>query len=243
MARPPAASRRLVVAFDEPERAPGARRRPPAWAWAVAALAVAATVAQLALPTVAEWVIERRLGGDTAVDVRAVPALTLLVGRADRVTVVADRLGAGGSGTSSDGLGALRRAREVDLRVGVVDAGAVRLEDVTLHKRNDTVTLGADALLSESAEVRFGGVSATLAVYGQEPTGLALRGRAGPLDAGAALQLDAGGDGDVVLRPAGGIGSVLSVSVFANDAVEILGVLGEPAGGGRLRVRVTARVR
>ena len=101
---------------------------------------------QLVLPGYAS----RRLASDLErhgtgvhVKVSAFPAVKLLVHRADRVTVSVARLRSGGAGSGTSVADLLARTKatgDLDVDVGVVDDGRLRMHDVRLRKRGDQLT-------------------------------------------------------------------------------------------------------
>lgn len=250
MLGPPVSRPRHVITLDDVGLSPGGpRRSPPVWAivlMGTGAVVAVVVVLQLALPMAAAWLVERRLGGDAEVDVRAVPALALLVGRADRVSITADHLGGGGGGDGATsgpgGIGHLHRADELDLSARIVTAPSVTLRDVVVRKRGQDVTLSATAQLAGSPAVRAAGAEARVGLDDRRESGLELRGQAAGVSRAVGLRLEAAGGG-VELRADSWVGGLLAVTVFEHPGLEVISIRSEPTAGDELRLRAIARVR
>lgn len=192
-------------------------------AGAILALLVAS---QFILPAVAEHRLRSSLehsGSVDSVEIRALPALKLLWHRADRVEV---RMGSAttGTGNLADRLAQIRETGELDARVDELRVLTLRLRDVRLEKNGDQLLLAratvddADlrAALPPGFDVRpvasGGGAlvfQGTVDVLGRRFTG----------DAVVSAQ-----DGKVRLAPDVPFGGLLSVTLFDDPRVEILGV-------------------
>lgn len=118
----------------------------------VAGLLVAVLVAsQFLLPVLAERRLADELeqyGPRPEVEVRAFPALKLLLGRADRVEIVAPAARTD-TATIVDKLSESGDVEEFDARVGTFQIGMLRLTDVQVTKDGGDVAAGATATLNE----------------------------------------------------------------------------------------------
>ena len=181
--------------------------------------------AQLLLPGLAERRLREELAarGDVrSVDVRALPALTLLAGRADRVDV---RFGAMRAGPAD--LGALIErttgAERVDARADTLQAGGFSLRDVVLLKRGDA--LEGRAVLSDAA---LGAALPPGVGFTPVPSAdgqLVLEATAGLLGVQTTVRarLSAQG-GALVVAPDGLLGGLATLTVFRDPRVAVTGV-------------------
>ena len=220
---------------------PRAGRVAVAAAGAVVLLLVAS---QLALPPLAEHRLRdslERNGTVDRVEIRAFPALKLLWHRADRVVV---RMGATRTGTGrlADRLAQIRETDVLDARVGELSVLTLRLHDLRLDKRRDQLLLARatvdDADLRAALPPGFdlrpvasgGGAlvfQGTADLFGRRFTGNAV----------VSAQ-----DGKLRLAPDVPFGGFLSVTLFEDPRVDVLGVAARrtPAGfvlSARMRLR------
>ncbi|MDX6671987.1 MAG: hypothetical protein QOI91_2350 [Solirubrobacteraceae bacterium] len=192
---------------------------------AAAGLLVLLVVFQLLLPVLAENRLRGRLEPDgkvESVDVSAFPALKLLWGRADRVTIRMADAGAG-PGRFADLLASTSEADEVDARIGSLRILTLTFRDVTLHKRgrdlSGTATVtGADLraglpagfdvhpVASGEGALVFQG---TVTLLGRSLTGQAVV---------------AARNGRVLLAPNLPFGGFLALTVFQDPRIEVLDV-------------------
>jgi hypothetical protein len=214
-------------------------------AWILAALAgivcAAIAAAQVILPRVAEGRIRAHLGDQAAglnVDVRATPAIKLLTGRVDRVTIEADRLRAGaGNGGSAPPLDEmLSRADNIaklDVRVERLEAPqGIEARNVVLHKDGDAISASGGLDLRALRNVLPPGLSVKPlpAPDGQ----ILLEGSASPFGAsiGARARVLTEG-GRVVVRAEGlPFASLVSIPVFESDRLSVDGLSAKPTGNG-----------
>ncbi|HEY1540754.1 MAG TPA: hypothetical protein VGF63_15230 [Solirubrobacteraceae bacterium] len=203
---------------------------------ALAAIVIVVLVAgQLVLPSLAARHLRSQLqdhGTQVEVKVSAFPAVKLLWGHADKVTItLADYdLGADDSGDGGDSLGDLlaqtKATRKLDVRVGVLDDRLLHIRDVRLHKDRD-------ALVAQVA-LRQADVDAALPAHlhvseNSDGDGLSVRGTTSvfgeSIDATASVDVD--DDGGIELSPEdlGDLGGLASFTVFSDKriAVESIG--------------------
>jgi hypothetical protein len=202
---------------------------------AVVALVVAAVLvaAQLLLPGIAEDRLRDRLAHDGRVEsvhVSAFPAVKLLWGHADRVTVrmASVRTGTGRLGHLLDSTG---DAGRVDATARELDVLTLRLRDARLRKRDGrlegeaTVT---DADLRAALPAGFD-VRPVASAGGQ----LVLRGSAtlfgATVTANAVLLAQ---DGKLRIAPDVPFGGVVALTVFSDPHVQVEGVGAQAAPGG-----------
>jgi hypothetical protein len=200
-------------------------------------------LAQALLPRLAEHEVRAALGpgaDGVHVDIAATPAVKLLWHRADRVTITVGRLRprASGDGSTGDILSGLTVARNLDVRIGDLQAHGVHLRGVDVHKDGPTLTAKTDVDLRALRG---------LLPSGLRVTSLPARGGAIRLDgtvsvlgsrvhARGALLAD---DGRIVVRPEGlPLGALVSVPVFSDDRLAVDGIGARRSGDG---VALTAR--
>lgn len=189
--------------------------------------------AQVLLPDIAE----RRLRGDLEasgevrrVEVSAFPALELLFGDADRVEIEMGEVRAG-QGELADLLARTAGTEELDARAEVIRVAPFVARDARLTKRERrlrgqaTVT---DAELAAALPASVGLrpvesadgaliLEGTAAVLGQEIT--------------ARARLSAR-DGALVIAPEGLLGGLVTLTVFSDPRVRVVGVGAKPLPGG-----------
>jgi hypothetical protein len=204
-------------------------------------LAVMLVAAQLLLPGVAEDRLRDRLAHDGRVEsvrVSAFPAVKLLWGRADRVTVRMASVRAG-TGRLASLLGRIGDARRVDASARELDVLTLRLHDARLRKRGGRIE--GEATLGE-ADLR----AALPAGFDLRPVAsaggqLVLRGT-GTLF-GATVTANAvllARDGKLEIAPDVPFGGFVALTVFADPRIHVDGVSARVAPGGFL---LTARGR
>jgi hypothetical protein len=192
----------------------------------VGVLVVLLVGSQLFLPGFAESRLKSSLERDgTGVDVsvESVPALKLLLKRADKVTVSVRELrtqdgGGGGEKSVGDRLAETAKVGEIDASVGVLEAGDLRAERLRFRKRGDTLTAEVeisredlDAALPPNLEVEGSSGEEGLVVSGQTSVfGRDVSGR-------AKVSLD---EGKIVISPLDiPFGSLVSYPVFSDERV------------------------
>jgi len=218
-------------------------RRIIAVAIVLAVLVVLAVAAQLVLPGIAENRIRDRLARDGRVEsvrVSAFPAVKLLWGKADRVTVrMANvRTGVGGLGSL---IGRTADAGRVDASTRELDVLTLRLRDASLRKRGGqlegeaTVT---DADLRAALPAGFA-VRPVASGNGQ----LVLRGTAtlfgATISANAVLLAQ---DGRLKIAPDVPFGGFAALTVFSDPHVHVESVGARAAPGGGFTLTASGRL-
>jgi hypothetical protein len=205
----------------------------------VGLLVVVLVAAQIVLPRVAAQRLRTSLerhGSDVQVRVEALPAIKLLWHRADRVTVHVGYLRPGGSGSGKslpDLLADTKAVDRLDVGVGVLDAGRLRVHDVGFQKTGNTLV----AHVRVTAAALNDALPSQLRISARQvaPDRLAVSGRTsvfGQSLAGRALIL-IDGRGRIVLRPDGvPFASLVSVPVFSDSRVAVDGLSTSPTGDG-----------
>ena len=202
------------------------RRRPLAFAlWLLGAIVVALGLAQIFLPKLAASRISSRLGkyGDvSSVHVSAWPAIELLWGDADSVTVHARSIRVSPAQTGK----LLHEASgldELDLTAEATREGPLALQDVSLRKRGNK--LHAQATVSEAdiqAALPSGFSVALLRSSGGE---VEVRASGGLFGVGATVDAVAlASEGKLVVRPRGFLLQALRLTLFSDPRVYVEGV-------------------
>jgi hypothetical protein len=214
---------------------------------AVAGLLVLALVAaQLLLPGVAENRLKSDLekqGSDVTVSVKAFPAVKLLLGRADDVTIEVTNLktdeDGGGDGDSlSDLLAQTKKTKKLDVHVKVLEDKLLRMQDVRVKKDGDKLT----AVVKLNKSDVDAALPAELKLTDTEvPNGLAVAGSTDvfgeQIEAEAKVYAD--DDGNLVLEPSDDLlGDLVSVPIFEDDRVAVDSISARNSGDG---YEVTAR--
>ncbi|MGA2012306.1 MAG: LmeA family phospholipid-binding protein [Solirubrobacteraceae bacterium] len=210
---------------------------------APALVVLALALAQLLLPGIAAQRLRERLarsGQVLAVQVRAFPAIELLWHHADRVVI---RLGTYHAATAGRLGGSLDQAGNVgSLQASArqVDAGLLTLHDATLSKRGDE--LNAGARITE-ADLRAAlPILRSVTPVASGDGRLTLRGTAGLLGVTATVDATVSvRDGRVVVAPDVPLGSLATITVFADPHISVQSVSASAVPGG-FAVRGTARL-
>ncbi len=192
-------------------------------------LVVVLVAAQLLLPGVAEDRVRSELnkqGTDAEVEITALPAVKLLWGRADEVTIDVANLrtdeDGGDDGDSlSDLLAQTSKTKELDVHVNVLEDRLLRVEDVRLTKDGDGLTAVVRLRKADVDEA----LPAELELVDREvPNGLAV---AGSTDVfGELIEAEANifadDDGSLVLEPSDDLlGDLVSVPIFEDERVAV----------------------
>jgi LmeA-like phospholipid-binding len=202
-------------------------------------------LAQLVLPRIAASRISSRVGrygSVESVSVRAWPAVELLWGSADSVSVRAHRL----SLSPSEAAKLLWEARGVEslqFAATSVQVGPMRLGDAGVHKRGSS--LAAEAVIGE-ADVRAS-LPKGLAVKLVKSDGgtIQVTATGGPFGVGPAVQaLAAAQEGKLVVRPRGFLLRGLTLTLFSDPHVYVEGVGAsvQPGSPRTYRLTMTARL-
>jgi hypothetical protein len=203
-------------------------------------------LAQLVLPRIAAGVVRGRLGGSDQVltaSVRALPAVQLLWGHADRVAAHVRSYDAGDVDIA-DELVQTTAVDELDIRIDRLRAtrGLV-LDDLRVAKR--------DGLLEGQAVLDPARLSAVLPAgidarpVATDDGSVVLQGGGSLLGLGTSLRLNVvvTGGGHVVVRPGSGLLAALaSYTLFADERVAVESLTATPLPDGRFLYRATARV-
>lgn len=201
-------------------------------------------LAQLILPRIAASRISSRVGrygSVESVSVRAWPAVELLWGNADSVSVRARRLSLSPS-QAAKLLWEARGVESVQFAASSIRLGPVRLSDARVHKRGSS--LAGEALIGE-ADVRAA-LPKGLAVKLVKSEGGAVEVTAsgGLFGVGAAVQaLAAPLEGKLVVRPRAVLLSGLTLTLFSDPHVYVEGVGASVQPGSPQTYRLTMRAR
>lgn len=205
---------------------------------AVAVLVAAGLIgAQVLLPRLAARRLAedlRRSGDVDRVRVRAVPAVKLLLKRADAVEIRM-REARAGPGRLADLLDGAHGAGRLDAHVERVRIGPLLVRDLRLAKRGDD--LRADAAVSEAdlAAALPPGTSLRPVVGGDGE--LVLEASADLLGFRAGLRARlAARDGALVIAPDGLLGALGPMTLFADPRVHVTGVAARRGSGGYVLV-------
>jgi hypothetical protein len=212
----------------------------------VGLLVLALVAAQLLLPGVAEDRLKSDLetqGSDVTVSVKAFPAVKLLFGRADEVTIAVadlktDEDGGDDGDSLSDLLAQTSKTKQLDVHVKVLGDKLLRVEDVRLTKDGDKLTAVVKLLKADVDEALPAELSLTDT---KVPNGLAVAGSTDvfgeQIDAEAKIYAD--DDGTLVLEPSDELlGDLVSVPIFEDDRVAVDSINARTSGDGYV---VTAR--
>lgn len=226
-------------------RMPKRRSRPPLRRVLIVLLALVVVVlvaGQFLLPPVAERVARSQLDDPRAeVTIEAFPAWKLVFGHVDRLDVRTPTLAV----EPDDLTSLLRRARKVDrgeIRIGTLDVENVHLRAVTATIDDGQVTASARLSIAELADQVPGG--GTLVAEPPQPDGLP-RLRATVTVLGVRTEVP------IVIRAAngaleaagdGGITSVIRITVFENEALQVDDVRGT-VNGDQLLLRFRGTLR
>ena len=208
---------------------------------ALASVVLLLVLGEVFLPTIAERrlrdEIERNADG-VAVDVKAFPAIKLLLGRADEVTVEVQE-GRSGTGRLGDLLAKTKDTDELDARVATLESHGVPLQDVSLTKRGDTLVGQAEVRVADLDDA----LPARLRLQRSDGEGIHIEGRISALgvDVAAQFEIEAEG-GAIVLRPSrDSFARILSFAIFRDNRVAV-DTLDAAARNGRYAFTARARL-
>jgi hypothetical protein len=208
------------------------------------ATALVLVLAQVLLPGIAANRISsrlRRYGTVESVRVKAWPALKLLWGSADSVTVRARSLKVTPTQTARL-LWEARGLSDIEMTAASVNEGGLQLHDVSLRKRANVLTAQArttemdvKAALPEGLDLRL--LASEAGEVKVRASG-GLFGVAGSLDAVAGAS-----EGKLIARPAGSSRGGLTLTVFSEPHVyvEAVGASALRSPGGQLSYQLTIR--
>jgi hypothetical protein len=205
-------------------------------------------LAQIFLPKIAASRISSRLrkyGSVQSVSVTAWPAVKLLWGSVDSVTVTARRLKVSPAQTAKL-VWEARDVSEMKLTAASVQEGPLRLRDISFRKRGGA--LSAQALTTEAAVKAALPEGFGVQLLGSEGGSVRVRASGGLFGVGASVDALAGAsEGKLVVHPVGFLVEGLQVTLFADPHVYVRGVgasaVPEPGGGRSYRLTMTASLR
>ena len=206
----------------------------------VGAVALALALAQLLLPGIAASRISSRLGRYgrvESVSVRAWPAVELLWGRADSVTVRASSLTLSPAQTAKL-LWEARGTESLELTAPSLQEGPLKLTQVSFHKHGPA--LAAQGRMTD-ADVRAALPQGLHAQLLSSRAGVVrVRAGGGPFGAGASVDALAGASGGrLVVHPLGSLLSGLRLTLFSEPHVYVQGVGASVEPGRPLSYRLT----
>jgi len=212
------------------------------------AIALVLVLAQLFLPGIAASRISSRVGKYGTVEsvgVSAWPAIKLLWGRADSVTVRAGKLRISPRQTAKL-LWEARGAAALRATAPVVQEGRLRLRDVSLRKRGSLVTAEAQITQADVRAALPPGLSVRLLASGGG--NVKVKASGGLFGLGASVDAVAGpSEGKLIARPLGFLLGGARLMLFADPHVQVEGVganaLSANAGAPSYRLTMTARLR
>jgi hypothetical protein len=193
----------------------------------VGVVVVVLGVGQLVLPGFAERRIRSRIepySTGVRVGVSAVPAVKLLWGHADKVTIAVDEYRSRQSSSGAplgDLLARTAAIHDLDARVGLMTTHKVTLHDVVVHKAGERLTGRATVLDGELDEALPNGLKLRSRPDAEGRLLLSGRASAFGLSAGARARVLAD-DGALVIEPEGSaLASLVKVKVFSDPRVAI----------------------
>jgi hypothetical protein len=212
------------------------------------AIVLVLVLAQLFLPRIATSRISSRVskyGTVQSVSVSAWPAIKLLWGHADSVTVRAGRLWISPTQTAKL-LWEARGAAALRVTAPVVQEGRLRLRDVSLRKRGSLMTAEAQMTQADVRAALPPGISVRLLASGGGNVKVTASG--GLFGLGASVDAVAGpSDGKLIARPLGFLLGGVRLVLFADPHVHVEAVganaLSAAAGPPSYRLTMTARLR
>jgi hypothetical protein len=201
--------------------------------WLAGALIVALGLAQIFLPKLAAGRISSRLGkyGEVkSVHVSAWPAIKLLWGDADTVTVRARSLQVS-TGQTGKLLWDARGLDKLDLTAPSTREGPLPLHDVSFHKRGRKMRAQASVTSADIKAALPAGFDVQL--LGSENGQVHVRASGGLFGVGASVDAVAqASDGKLVVQPRGFLVEALRLTLFSDPHVYVEGVSASATGGG-----------
>lgn len=194
-------------------------------AWSAGLVALVLVLGQLLLPRIAAGRISDRLGAHgkvQSVSVSAWPAVKLLWGSADSVTVRASQL-ALSPGKASALLWEGRGADQITMTVGRARVGPLQLSGVRFNKRGNALTAEARASAADVKAALPPGFSVSLLSSGGGY--VRVRTTGGLFGVAASVDAVAGPiEGKLVARPEGLLLSAFQLTLFSDPHVRVQGV-------------------
>ncbi len=198
---------------------------------AVASVVVALVAAQLLLPGIAERrladSVRERGAEDEEVDVRAFPAVKLLFGAADGVSLRVGEASLSGAGDLADELVRTGEVGRVAAWVALLRVGPLVLRDLRLREREGH--LAGEASLTRTDLEAAIPVDVGLRPVDDDDGSLVLAATVGPVTARARLSAQ---DGTLVIAPDGLLGAFAALTVFDDPRIRIedVGARSRPDG-------------
>ena len=217
-------------------------------AWLAGAIALVLVLAQLFLPGIAASRISSRVGKYGTVEsvsVSAWPAIKLLWGHADSVTVRAGKLRISPKQTAKL-LWEARGAATLRATAPVVQEGRLRLRDASLRKRGSVMTAEAQVTQADVRAALPPGLSVRLLASGGGT--VTVKASGGLFGLSASVDAVAGpSEGKLIARPQGFLLGGARLMLFADPHVRVDAVganaLSAAAGAPSYRLTMTARLR
>jgi hypothetical protein len=214
----------------------------------VGVIALLLVLAQIFLPKLAASRISSRLGRYGKVDsvsVKARPAVKLLWGHADSVTVKARSLSVSPAQTAKL-LWEARGLNDIDVTVASANEGRVRLSAVSLRKRGNTLAAQARVSAADVKAALPDGLRLELLSTGGGE--VAVRASGGLFGVRASVDAVAGAsEGRLIARPQGSFLEGLKLTLFSEPHVYVEGVgaiaASGPSGPASYRLTITASLR
>jgi hypothetical protein len=216
--------------------------------WVAGTILLALVLAQLFLPRIAASRISsrvRRYGTVNSVSVSAWPAVKLLWGDADTVKVSAGSLRVTPAQTAKL-LWEARGAQSLDMTAESAQEGALRLTDVSLHKRGSALSAQGQATQADVTAALPQGLSVRL--LKSEGGEVEVQASGGLFGIQASVDAVAGArEGKLIAHPLGFLLEGVQLTLFADPHVQVQGVgasaLNGPTGTAGYRLTVTASLR
>jgi hypothetical protein len=217
-------------------------------AWLVGALVLVLVLAQIFLPKLAASTISSRLdryGKVDSVSVSAWPAVKLLWGHADSVTVRARNLSLSPARTAKL-LWEARGLNDVDLTVATVTEGRAHLSDASVRKRGKALAARARASAAEVRSSLPAGLE--LQLLSSAAGEVAVRVGGGLFGGSATVEAVVGASGGrLILSPRHLLLGGIKLNVFAEPHVYVEGVgasaSSDPSGEAGYLLRIWATLR
>jgi len=175
------------------------------------------------------------------ISVSAFPALKLLFGEADRVTVHVHEMGAASGGTVPELIDRAAAAADVNVTVARLYIGGIPIEGVSLDKRGRSVRLQGTLSRRAVEAVLPGRIALVARQDGKQAIGVTLLASGSGKAMSIPARLEVSG-GDLRVRPQLTLAGDRTVNVFADRRVALEGIRILTAGE-RFTLQITARYR
>jgi hypothetical protein len=187
------------------------------------ALLLLAALGEALLPGIATSKLRsslQRNATDVAVKIEASPALELLLGRADRVTVHMRELRSSGHGSLNALLARTAHAARLDATVGRLFSHGLEIEDVSLQKRGDALALSAAVTTHAIRQALPSGIGISPTPDGQSALNLRMSVRALGHELSETAHVDAS-DGRLEISPASSLLQAIHITLFSDPRVSV----------------------